>query len=225
MWRWCFPCLLRSVTPQLRYKGFDLSAAQIERARMNFGPYFEVRDIASISAEEMAGYDAIHCYSVFAFMPVADQLSTIRSIAESGAKSIFSMSVTMPDPDYAPRSCFRDFSAPRSDGRSLMTTISFPFRDELETALHGSKLVADFSETTYGSTRALNNSARAGGALAAKKDIKRRRKEYERIRPMPASWRLLAATISPKGWRKRHNNLSRDEVRTELLQRLQSTAN
>lgn len=202
--------LLSSAKPGVKY---FVSHAQIARANARFGDLFGVRDISTISGAEFSCYDAIHVYSVFSFMSVPNQIAVLRRMLTSGAKCLLDTGCTLPDIHYAPRSCFKDFSKTTDvDGKSLMTTISFPFRSELERVVRGTGHAIAFRETAYGATRAINNSDRAGGALADKKAIKRKRPECSvAIFPEQRGLKLLMARIAPHGW-KPQRAYSLDEI-------------
>ncbi len=218
--------LVASVCPDIGYSGYDLSSAQIARAKLRFGEQFSVRNIASISQEEFAQYEAIHAYSVFPFMSVSDQLQTIGRMLNSGANVLIETSVTIPDAHFAPRSCFKDFSGEQEDGRTLFTAISFPFRSEIESLINGTDHIVTFTEITYGSTVALNNSTKSGGALVKKSLVKQKNKRFEAYNPTPKHWKLFKAHIASSKWidhrKKNYSDIPADQVQKELLQRLKS---
>jgi cyclopropane fatty-acyl-phospholipid synthase-like methyltransferase len=196
-----FCSILQEAHPDIRYFGYDLSANQVARATLRLGPKFSVRDIATIERAEFAQYEAIHANSVFSFMSVADQLSTLGNMLQSGAKILLETGCTLPDVRYAPRSCFKDFMKEEVGGKSVMTTVSFPFMSELEDVVRGTGHMVSFSERDYRGTRALNNSPRAGGALASKREILAKRKTVELILPHEPRLKLLMARIEPAEWK------------------------
>lgn len=190
--------LVSSVRPGIRYFGYDLSAAQIARAKLRFGEYFAVRDIATIEQSEFSRYDAIHAYSVFSFMSVPDQLRTIGRMLNSGAKVLLDTGVTIPDVRYAPQSCFKDFSGAQPD--------------------EGTGHTVTFTPATYGNTRALNNSGRAGSALADKRAIKARRTASDRSVPFQPRLPYFMARIAPKEWTptRDYADIPKDALQAEI---------
>lgn len=174
---------LSSVKPDIDYFGYDLSSAQIERAKARFGPRFAVRDIASIPQSEFAKYDAVHVYSVFSFMPVCDQLETIGRIVRSGAKLLAETGTTSPDVRYVPRSSFKNFGKAEVNGRARLTVVSFPFRRDLEKVIAGTDHAVTFMEKPYARSRLLNGSDRSGGALIEKAALTRRNEAFEKKHP------------------------------------------
>lgn len=216
--------LVNSVHPETQYFGYDLSEAQIARAKQRFGERFEVRDISTIKQSEFAQYEAIHAYSVFSFMSVSDQLETIRRMLNSGANVLIETGVTMPDVRFAPKSCLKDFSGVQEDGRTLFTAVTFPFKAEIQALVEKTDHIVTFTETDYGSTCALNNSNNSGGAVAQKSTLKRKNRRFEMFCPTPNRWKLLKALIAPASWgaqrTRDYSAISNDQVQTELMQRL-----
>lgn len=216
--------LLKSVHPNVAYFGYDISESQIRRARSRFSENFAVRDVSRISLDELAKFDAVHEYSVFAFLSPASQVDLIRKVLQSGAKALFEINVTMPHIDFAPRSCFKDFTGQIGDGRTLFTTVSFPFKSEIEAAVQGTGHIVEFSQSSYGATRALNKLERAGGALGDKKLIKCRQKEFEANYVWPRTWHILRAKIIPLDWKKNsqydYSSIPKEEIQPMLRRRL-----
>ena len=218
--------LVSSVYPGIEYKGYDLSELQIKRAKMNFGSFFETKDISSIVSQEFSSYDVIHAYSVFSFLSVQDQLRTIGNILNSSAKTIISTGVTIPDIKFAPTSFFKDFGGRIVDGKNLMTAISFPLKNDLLKIVDSTKHVITFHEKETSSTRAINNSDHSGSMLGIKKEMKARNKEFEAKTQFPKKWRYFLATIRPSDWdiyrSKSLDDMPIAEVRAMIMERLNS---
>jgi SAM-dependent methyltransferase len=192
--------LLRSASPETKYFGYDLSRVQIARARGRFGDMFKAKDASEIEQAEFAKYDAIHAYSVFSFMSVAKQLTTIRRMLRSGAKVLIETGVTLPDIRYMPPSCFKDFAKVEQDGKRLMTTVSFPFKRDLDMIVKGTGHKVTYTERDYMTTKAMNASGKAGGALASKPKASDYQKSFEKKVPFQTKSKILWAKISPQDW-------------------------
>ena len=190
--------LLKARKLDIEYFGYDLSPAQIERARQRFDDRFAVRDISKITRAEFSRYGAVHAYSVFSFMGLKDQIRTMRRILKSGAHLLARTGCTVPDINYAPQSSFRHYGQMAEDGRELMTAITFPYRSTLARLIRGTGHRVTFTERPYKATRALNNSGKGGAALANKNQIKRIRDDPHNC--FVPTTKLLIAKISPIDW-------------------------
>lgn len=190
--------LLKAEFGDIEYVGYDASVAQITRAKELAGEaVFAVRDISEISVEEFSRFDAIHSYSVFSFMSVEKQLSTLRRIVESGSRFILMTGTTRAELRYCPQHIFRSFSA-RLHGKPVLTAVAFPFDRELEAAVSSTDShTVTFEDKPFENSRLLNASGRDGGAL----DTRRFKtdKLWRRL-PFGRTVRLRWAHIAPREW-------------------------
>lgn len=158
--------LCSSVFPKIYYKGFDKSAIQIKNAKNNFGNHFEQRDINSIPMEVFKNFDCIHIYSVFSFMSAAEQLDMLKKLVELNMNFILETNVTLKDVNYAPTSCFKQFSKKKNkDGIILYDTISFSFLQDVKNILNETNYHLEIKQTEYSVSHFLNNSKKSGGGL------------------------------------------------------------
>ena len=196
-----FYYLLKSAHPNIKYKGSDLSSAQIRRAKLRFGDdLFEVKNVEDITVDEFAKYDAVHAHSVFSFMTPKTQIEVLNRICCSGAKLFLETGTTKRHIDYAPRSAFYNFMKLKTeDGRSRMTAVSFPYSRSLKQACVDHTVT--FRETPYAANRALNGSGRSGGASADLKQLNKPNKKFDKLSPFRPKNKLLMARIAPSEWK------------------------
>jgi len=211
--------LLSHTHPHVAYTGYDASQAQISRAAERLGQRFEVHDVSTITTEEFSAFDAVHAYSVFSFMPVKQQLEIIQRILDSGAKLLMETGATIPDIQYAPRSCFKNFGKAMVGDKALMTVVSFPYRSELDKVVRNSGHSISYRETVYPNTRALNRTERWGGALANRKVVHAPVKRFEALAPYESKIKLLMGTVHPVEFPPKHD-LDPAETYEEIKRRL-----
>jgi SAM-dependent methyltransferase len=191
--------LLRESGLDVRYRGIDRAQAQVDRAIRNFGPMFEVRDASLMTVDEFAQFDAIHVYSVFAFMTVAKQLSTIDRMLSSGAWTVIEIGATQRDIEFAPRSCFKHTGKAEIGGRLLLTVVSWPYLREIQDVVdRHPKYEIAWTEGRINAPVLINSLPRDGGALA-EPDIRSKRKRASFL-PRGKTAKLLTGTIKPRGW-------------------------
>lgn len=125
--------LLRSLVDfDIKYKGYDISRNQILNAIKNFGNnLFDVKDIAKINKHEFSQYKALHCYSVFAFMPISSQLLAIKNIFESNTNAFLVLSATDGLSSSIPNTYYTNFSNTSIGGEYIYTPIYNLFLDKI----------------------------------------------------------------------------------------------
>lgn len=156
--------IARESIPEIRYHGIDASRAQIERARGNYGDIFTLGDASELTSEYIKTFNAVHVYSVFAFMAVEKQLRLLKAIIESGALVHMELGATLPKVAYVPSGCFKNHGKIQANGSLLLTAVSFPYRTDVENIVkHPYKVT--WEETIFSRPHSVNLSGRDGGAM------------------------------------------------------------
>lgn len=156
--------LARDAIPGIHYHGIDASKSQIERARENYGALFTLGDASAIDADYIRNFDAVHAYSVFAFMSVAKQLRLLRAIMESGALVNLEIGATRKRLSFVPQTCFKNHGKAKMEGGILLTAVSFPYQHEIERLIRAPYALT-WAESTFGRPHSVNLSGKDGGAI------------------------------------------------------------
>jgi len=192
--------LLNHFCPHVEYFGIDASKSQINKACENFGDLFEQRDASTLSSSELSSYDAVHMYSVLAFMNTKKQLQLIDKILGSNAWTIIELAATKPNINYFPRNCFQHFGKIRVEGKELLTATFFPLLNNIQKIVkqYSNKYELIIEEKEVNCIRTLNISNKDGSALAPLNFKKLQRFSY--FKHSNKYVKRLVVKIKPKGW-------------------------
>jgi SAM-dependent methyltransferase len=116
-----------------KYMGIDYSRVQIDNAlKLYPDENFQVKDAGEIDIDLLRNYDALHAWSVFAFMPKSKVLNALSIIMESELDTFLTISCTRKNKDFVPD---EHISVRKGDvfmGRQNIAIDYYPYIEDLQ---------------------------------------------------------------------------------------------
>ncbi len=207
---------LREGTAPIKYIGYDYSRAQISSAiKIHKKDFFHVQDISKLPKETYDQYQAVHAWSVLPFMSREKQIESLKNILSSKAMAFMEVTITRPDKEYMPTSFLQNFSGLESDGKYIMTPITFLFEEEIDQLMGPYKDKYNYY---------ISDGPKGGPCIKNSKNLSSEilyRKSTYKIKNLSMRFqekkRSLLCTIVPKKWEEVagpykdiHSNISKD---------------
>lgn len=114
------------------YKGFDISTAQVDRAKQHFGNEFEVADASELDDSVFNGVEAIHIYSVLNFMRPERQKTLLKKILNCDAITFVEFMVTEPNIEFCPTDTYKNLGLTKIDDRVLLSQIGLCYLKDIK---------------------------------------------------------------------------------------------
>lgn len=147
-----FYFLLTKTLKEFKYTGFDYSKGQIVNAKMRHPDIdFFVGDLGQIKADKFGEYDAVHAWSVFAFMRKSDALRGLEQILISDCETFLTISCTEKSDGFVPELRYVAREEDVTGGKQNVMVDYFPDVQDVKEIVHRSgKYTIQINEEEYG---------------------------------------------------------------------------